>query len=324
MTNGDGLICAYILDGKGGGHEVDWSAVKAWSPEQGILWVHLVRDADDARHWLQHDSGLLPIQTDALLEEETRPRSLALPDGLLVILRGVNLNPGADAEDMVGLRIWAESNRIITARKPRLMAIQDIRETLDSGRGPSTVGTFLAAIAIKMTARMSPVIADLEDRVDGLEDELLTTGSRQSRLQLQDIRRQAIRFRRYLYPQKDALAHVIAEDFDWFDRAAKSRFREALDRTLRFVEDLDEVRDRAAVVQDELMNRLAERMNRTMYALTVVAAVMLPLSFVTGLLGINVGGIPGGEVKWAFWGVCGLLAVLAAVQIWAFRKLKWI
>lgn len=324
MTLQDGLICAYILDGKGGGKEIGTAEIESWSPAQGILWVHLMRDAVDARSWLANDSGLLPSQVEALLEDETRPRSVSFPEGLLVILRGVNLNPGAEAEDMVGLRLWVEADRIITARKPRLMAIQDVRETLGSGRSPRGTGTLLAAIAARLTARMAPIISDLEDRVDDLEDELLTAETRQTRSRLQSVRREAIKLRRYLYPQKDALAYLMSEDYDWLDHAAKSRLRETLDRTMRYVEDLDEVRDRATVVQDELMNRLAERMNRTMYALTVVAAVILPLSFVTGLLGINVGGIPGSQSAWAFWGVCVLLGALALFQVWLFRRLKWI
>ncbi len=93
---------------------------------------------------------------------------------------------------------------------------------------------------------------------------------------------------------------------------------------IRYIEDLDSVRERAAVIQDELMNRISERMNRTMYVLTLVASVMLPLGFITGLLGINVAGIPGSEYPWAFLVVCVTLLALILIEVWLFRRLKWI
>ena len=91
---------------------------------------------------------------------------------------------------------------------------------------------------------------------------------------------------------------------------------------MRYIEDLESARDRAAVTQEELSARLAEDMNRNTYLLSIVAALFLPLGFITGLLGINVGGIPGADVKWAFAAVCGMLAVIVALQVWLFRRFR--
>ena len=100
--------------------------------------------------------------------------------------------------------------------------------------------------------------------------------------------------------------------------------RELLERTARFVEDLDSARDRAAITQEELNNRLSEQMNKAMYVLSIVAAIFLPLSLLTGLLGINVGGIPGAENKWAFLLVTFLLVLIALMLISLFRRIKWL
>ena len=81
------------------------------------------------------------------------------------------------------------------------------------------------------------------------------------------------------------------------------------------------MREKAAVIQDSMTTLLAERMNRTMLVLSIVAAIFLPLGLLTGLLGINVGGIPGTESPYAFWIVVLLLIVIGAGQIWLFRKL---
>jgi len=123
MSEQDGLIAAYMLDGKGGARELTWTEVCAWTPDQGVLWVHLDRGGTETGRRLSEDIGFGPIRVEALMAEETRPRSVAHKDGLLVILRGVNLNPGADPEDMVGIRVWVDANRIVSVRKRKLMAI---------------------------------------------------------------------------------------------------------------------------------------------------------------------------------------------------------
>ena len=104
----------------------------------------------------------------------------------------------------------------------------------------------------------------------------------------------------------------------------KARLRESADRVTRYVEDLDSARERAAVIRDELEGRLAEQMNKTMYVLSIVAAIFLPLGLLTGLLGINVGGIPGAENPLAFWEVCLLLVFVGVLQALLFWKMKWI
>jgi len=166
MTESNGLICAFILDGTGGGRQVDWQEIRAWTAEQGVLWLHLDRTGKDARRWLRKESGIDPVVCHTLLQKEVRPRVLALDDALLVVLRGVNLNPGADPEDMVDVRAWLESNRIVTLRKRRLMAVKDLQEALGAGTGPKGPGEFLQQLNEKLLDRIGPVIDDLDDQVD--------------------------------------------------------------------------------------------------------------------------------------------------------------
>ncbi len=99
--------------------------------------------------------------------------------------------------------------------------------------------------------------------------------------------------------------------------------QESYDRLLRYIEDLDMARERAQIVKDELTNSLAEHMNRIMYLLSVTAAIFLPLGFLTGLLGVNVGGIPGSENTDAFWIFCAILIGLTILQSLIFRVLRW-
>lgn len=321
---GEGLICAYLLDGRGGGQELGWPEIRAWRPEQGLLWVHLDRFGSGSVRWLHEDSGLDPLMRDALLTEEARPRELMVDEALLVILRGVNLNPGADPEDMVGVRIWLEPDRIVTLRHRPLMAVNALRASIAAGHGPRSAGQFLAMLSSGLIERVGPVIDELVDRADRLEDVVLTAESSELRGDLANLRREAIALRRYLAPQREVMVRLSLCQAPWFQPEDRARLREVSDRTLRSVEDLDAARERAAVLQDELNTRLSDQMNRTMYVLTVAATVLLPPSLITGLLGINVGGLPGTDSSWSFWVVILLLVLLAMVEVVILRRFKWI
>ena len=103
----------------------------------------------------------------------------------------------------------------------------------------------------------------------------------------------------------------------------KIQLRETTDHLTRFIEDLDSVKDRAVVCQEEVNNNLTEQMNNRMFVLSIVAAIFLPLGFLTGLLGINVGGIPGADYNNAFVIFILILIVVVVAQVWIFRKKKW-
>lgn len=323
MNDNSGLVFAYALDGSGSGRDLDWEGVKKWRPEDGVLWIHLDYRGNAAQKWLCDESGIDPVIVEALTAEETRPRNLVYKSGMLLILRGVNLNPGADPEDMISVRLWIDSNRIVTLRHRRVLAIDDLRQAIEAGDGPLSPGEFLEALCDHLVFRMGAVISDVDDSVDALEDEVLTEQSYELRQKIADIRRSAIGMRRYLAPQRDVMARLHNEKVDWLNEMERMRLREIADRTTRYVEDLDAIRDRATVTQEELNNRLAEQMNKTMYVLSIVAGIFLPLGLLTGLLGINVGGIPGTESPWAFTIFCIMLAVIAGGQVWLFKRKRW-
>jgi len=325
MATDGGLICAY----RGAPGEplrpCGWEEIGAGPVAGGLLWVHLDRtDAVSAR-WLREASGLEALIAEALLQEETRPRLARHGHGLLVILRGVNLNPGADPEDMVSIRLWLEPGRLISLRGPRLLAVDDVRATIAAGAGPADAGALLAALGGALVGRMGPVLETLEEGVDGVEEAMITSQRRDLRTRLVALRREAIILRRYLAPQRDVLARLAGgEGGELIDAAARGRLREAADRLTRYVEDLEALRDRAAVAQEELATRLSDQMNRTMYVLSLVATLFLPLGFVTGLFGVNVAGMPGTESASAFLWLVVVLALMTAVQAVFFWLRRWL
>lgn len=323
MADEDGLICAYRLDGKGGAEALDWTTLPHPDNAENT-WLHFDINSERARTWLREESGIPAVAADSLLYEETRPRCSPLGDGILLNLRGVNLNPGADPEDMVSIRLYIDKHRVVSARRRKLMTIADMRDRLQSGTGPRNPAEFLLDVTSHLLDRMGPVIADLDDAIDAIEDKVLENSQASIRRDLWQLRRQAIALRRYVSPQREAMARLVTERISWIETQTGQQIRESADRITRYVEDLDSARERASIVQDELTTRLGERMNKNMYVLSVIAGIFLPLSLLTGLLGINVAGIPGDKWPWAFTAVTVGLLVIGLIEFFLFRRLKWI
>jgi len=324
MTQDDSLICAYAFDGKGGGREIGWEGVRAHSPGDGWLWVHLQREAPSSREWLERESGLDEVLCEALLSSESRPRCEPYGDGVLLSLRGVNLNPNADPDDMVALVLHAEAQRVVSVRRRRIMAVDSIRTSIEAGHAPTSPGELLALLSEGLVERMGPVIDELEEEVADLEEALVAGRAEGIRLKLTELRSTAIGLRRYIAPQREAMSRLLGVQTGWISEVDRRWLREVGDRITRYVEDLDAARERAQIVQEELAARVSEQINRNMYVLSIITAIFLPLGLITGYLGINVGGIPGADWRWAFLVVGGVLLGIAGMQLWLFRRMKWL
>ncbi|MCB9846096.1 MAG: zinc transporter ZntB [Phycisphaeraceae bacterium] len=317
-----GLITARVLPGDASARELGWEGIAQWQPADGPIWLHMDRKAPRSQQWIRQ-SGLDPVAQRSLLEEDPRPRAEQIGDGLLVVLRGVNLNPDADPEDMVALRGWLDANRVITLRHRKVLAIQDIRDRLATGGGPNRPGEFIVAVAEQMTDRAGDVIDRLESELDTCEESLETISERESRARISAVRRQAIHLRRYLSPQRDVLVRLASMDLTWLTERDRCALRDVSLGLTRLVEDLDAARDRATVTLEELMALTTERLTRRTTVLAVAAGLFLPLTLIASLMGMNVGGIPWSQDASGLWIITAFLVIIAVLELWLFKKMRW-
>ena len=308
----------------GGAEEMRWEDTASHESEYDFVWLHLNMVNDEAREWIRAQSHIPYAAASALLAGETRPRVTAFDKGLVVNLRGVNLNEGAEPEDMVSIRIWLSEKMVVTTRRRRLKAAQDVRADINNGARIENTGAIVSRLATKLTDRTEPYVLDVEDEVDALETAILEGGGDGLRSRLADSRQTAVHFRRFIAPQREALNRLALDESERFNHHIKTELRETADRVTRMTEDIDAVRERAMVLQDQLADQRAEEMNRNMMVLSIVAAIFLPLGFLTGLFGINVGGMPGVESAAAFWIVSAACLVVAGCLLVLFRIMKWL
>lgn len=324
MQREDSWITGHYLDGRGSAEKMNGALLPADMVEGRCVWIQLNMNEFAAKIWLREESKLPQVAVEALLADETRPRCLPVDNGILINLRGVNLNPGADPADMIAIRMWVEEKKVVTVQRRRLRAVNDVEKHLADGMGPKDTGELLADLADSLAERMSQVIGDINHRIDDLEETILDENEQELRANLRALRREIIGLRRYLAPQREALTRLANEEISWMRPAERQHVREDADLLTRYIEDLDMARERAAVIQDELNSNMSERMNKNTYLLSIVAGIFLPLTFITGLLGINVAGIPYAESPVAFTIVTVLLAVLGAGGVAWLRRLHWI
>ena len=322
-----GLLHALVLDGQGGARRIAYREIPNLQlKDKESLWLHWDRSQTQAQTWLRQRSGLSPFVCDVLLEENTRPRLLALPgDQLLLFLRGVNLNPDAEPEDMVSLRVFSDARRVITLRLRPLRSTEVVLQQLEAGVGPKTSSEVLLGLADALTDRVDELVAVLTERLDEEEDRV-ETDERYTPPQdkMLSLRRQAAGLRRFLLPQREIYGQLTRNRMPWFVADDADYWNELSNHLIRYLEELDLVRERVNLILEAEERRMRERMNRTMYLLGIITGFFLPMSFLTGLLGINVGGIPGSANPYGFAVACLVIATVAGFQWWVFRRLRWV
>jgi len=321
----DGLLFGCRLDGKGGASLIGWQDLDGQPSEGGTIWLHLDRNSERVKTWLHEKSGLTETTAEALLAEETRPRVFRGKRGMVAILRGVNTNPGSEPKDMVALRMWSDGSKVITLRHRKLMTPRDVLEQLTEHRnGPANASQLYQRLITRLTERMAPTVATFDESLDDLEASLDVSSANDMRRRLSGLRQDAVILRRYISPQREALNNLLAEPPVWMEDRCRLHLRETIDRLLRYIEELDAARERAMVIRDDISNQLAESTNKTLYVLSIISAVFLPLGFLTGLLGINIGGMPGIDNPYAFWIACLIMVSIIIAELIIFRRLKWL
>ncbi|GAB5458991.1 MAG: zinc transporter ZntB [Henriciella sp.] len=324
--NVDPFIVGFAIKDDSNIEELNWEAVKSATANVPgeRRWIHLNRLSDEARAWLEGAGSLDPLIVNVLFQEDTRPRSTRLGEGFLINLRGANLNPGAEPEDLISLRIWATKDLIVTTRAYRIRAIEDLRDEFHSLNPPVTNGEIVCFLAERLTTRLEPIVGQLEDQADELEAEWLDLNTPAPKLKLAEFRRSALSLRRYIAPQREAISSFIRESGDFLSDESRLKLREVQDITTRFAEDLDLARERAVVIQEQIVEQRAESMNQRLFVLAIISAIFLPLGFLTGLFGINIGGMPGVDSPYAFWLFATFLVVVTGGLLYAFKRMNWL
>jgi zinc transporter len=316
------VACHAILVGDGPVRRVSSDEVAGYSGS-GFIWLHVdtLEEADLAA--LRGQGDIPDVAAHALVATETRPRCDRIEDGALVNLRGPAEVETDDSDRLVSIRMWVRAGRVNSVSRRPLAAIKSVFAQMEAGRILDP-GDLVAAFARAISKQLDPEVAALGDCLDDAETDLEPRQVYKLRSTIARIRSEAITYRRFVAPDRDALLTLARLDFDWLAEEDRLHIREAADRFSRMTEELEAVRERAALLHEQLTDMRGEQMEVRALILSIVALIFLPLTFVTGLLGMNVAGIPYADEPWAFWGVVGFCVVIAVMISAYFARVHWL
>ena len=298
---------AYCTDSAGKVERIDAADLHPGTQPAGFAWVHL-------------DGAIV----GALTAIETRPRTEEMGDGALVNLRGLGDTPEDDPDKLVSIRLWAGQGRVFSVGYRTLAALDEVCHRMGAGklRDP---GDLIAALAVAITVKLDEQVAAIGDLLDDCETRI--DPDKQAlgmRGKIGKARADAIAYRRFVVPQRAALERLAALDAGWLEEDDRAHLREAADRFARMAEELEAVRERAALMHEQLTDLRAEQIDSRTLLLSIVALIFLPLTFITGLLGMNVEGIPFAKEPWAFAAVVGLCVLIAVGISGYFIRAHWL
>ena len=284
------------------------------------IWYHCDRNDKGLAAWLQSegiDHGIITT----LLAEDTRPRFQQFDDGeSMLIVRGVNLNEGSQPDDMLSIRFLFVGNRLYSMRRVPSKAVTGVRESLATGQGPKSLEELVTTIIEQLHMRIENFLDPIEDFIDELDSDVVNSKRIQ---ELNDVKRRLLKLNRFLKPQSYALDALHKANLSRFKKF-KVRLDHQRDTLLRILEGIEFDLAQINLVSESMQQITADRMNRNTYMLSVIAGVFLPLGFLTGLFGINIGGMPGVENGDAFMIFCVAMAIISAGVLLVFRRLKFV
>lgn len=304
---------ALLLDGKGGARPVPLERVRDLRPEDGSLWVHLPPELPDLLHVLEETCGMPASVREQLLAPTERVRVEPTSTNEVVLLI-VEPDVSPSRKPPRQLRAWVAPHRCVTVGGSGQPGVASLRLRLKEGRGPRSADV-LQSLADSALATAAHELGRFDDRLVDLElrsdDPRVAAG--QVRDELRALRRTLIEQRCFLSLARDALLSLDVTDILWVT-AQDRDLRRVSDRAGALLQELGVLVDRARILDEDLKAHQDERTQRTLYLLTLISGVFLPLTFITGLLGVNLAGIPGSGWKGAFLVLCVLLVGLAVAE----------
>ena len=316
------MSCAAILVGDG--------PVRCLTAEQaacysgpGFIWIHIDGTSEGERALLK-EQEIPDVAANALVATETRPRCDRIEEGAIVNLRGPAAEELDDSDRLVSIRMWVRRGKVNSVTRRPLAATTAVTKRMEAGEILDP-GDLVAAFARAISKQLDPEVAQLGDTLDDYESELDDSRALyRLRTAITTIRSDAIAYRRFVSPNRDALVTLAELDFDWLAEEDRLHIREAADRFARMTEELESVRERAALLHEQLTDLRGEQMETRSLLISIVAFIFLPLTFITGLLGMNVEGIPYAKEPWAFWGVVGVCILIGALVLGWFMWRHWL
>jgi zinc transporter len=321
-----GLVCGYLFVPGLSGCAITTADVESWllsqmaEPTDDFIWLHFNLTNQAAARWLRQHLPL-PDAFHQSLHEISSTRVELAGDMLLAVLNDVQFQFFAsDAPEASPVCVCVDARMMISARITPLRSLDRLRASVRVGEGFRSPTELLAHLLRDQAEVLEQVVRDAARNVDAIEDKLLADQVASSRPKLGSLRRTLVRLQRLLTPEPAALFRLLNRPPTWVSADDLRDLRQSAEELAAAVADSVALVERVRLLQEELFALVNEQTNRTLFVLTIVTVLALPMTIIPGLLGMNVGGVPLREHEGGFWLVLfALVAMTVGGALWAFR-----
>ena len=312
----DALICAFRLSPNGAlGPEVLDLLPSIEQP----LWLHFNVLDNRARRYFEKLPDLDEEARAVLLGNETRIQARMLDDGFIVILGDLHHDFTLDPEAFGTLRVYVSRRLIITCRRQRVRSVDRVRREVETTRDDRTPLDVFTLLLDEIVEGFVALAADLGERVENLQDRILAGHASEQSGELAQIRHVVARFRRHVLANRTMLQPLLRRIAATAE-AQREQLHAVLEQLEATAQDMDLIMERSRLLQEEITSRLGEATNRNLYLLSIVTTALLPITLITGVFGMNVGGLPLLESKHGFFWVMVLMTVTLVTTMLFLRK----
>ena len=315
-TDANGLICGYLFAGTSAARPIGSQEALAWlrqehSPESdAFIWLHVSLAHAGAEAWLRA-SGIVPMAYfDAMHEGSHSTRIERDGDTLFAVVNDVTFDFAFEASDVSTLWMSLCEKVVVTARARPLRAVDRLRRAVKNGEALSSPVALLDHLLCDQADELQSIVRAATERVDDIEDEMLGREVRTDSAELTRLRRLTTRLQRLLAPEPNALMRTLGNPPQWVTAADTLKLRRTSDEFSAVLRDISAIQERTKLLQDESAAQVAKENNRSLFILTMVTVLALPINLVSGLLGMNVGGLPLAQHPQGFWWVVSIIAFL--------------
>ena len=302
---------------------VEWTEMdEAISAEGALVWLHFDQADARARGWIGDCSRIPANAKTTLLGSDTHMRIETAGSGLAGVVGDLHHEFSRKSDQLDVLRLYLDSRCLISARRRPLAGVEKLRQSLGEGLKVERPISLVTQFLHHVTDTLGELILELAENVDEIEEKVLGGAADSLGQDLGRIRRTAARLRRHMVPQQHALLGLLSRLPTWIDDAESVKLRAAIERLGVLGHDLDLVQERARLLQEQASSRLMEATNRNLYIISIVTTVFLPMTLITGLFGMNLGGLPGQQDPMAFWYGIGLMLVTGLGTLVLLRRGK--
>lgn len=292
-----------------------------------FLWVDLATPSIPEMLILSDTFAFHPLAVEDARAELHYPKVEAYDGYLYAILHGILFEPQEDVFATHDIDFFVGPNYLVTVHQQHSRSIAALQENVVRNAKLMNEGpvALFHRILDQMVDHYVPEIEKFEERLEQIENDVFARPSPELLREILQQKRRVGELRRIMSPQRDAVARLARREFIDISTDMSFRFRDVYDHLMRLADDVVLFQDRIAAVLDAHLTTVSNRLNEVMKVLTVVSTILLPLTLLSGIYGMNIPlpRFPGSDAV-QFWWVAGIMVAIVGGLLAFFRRLRWI